>query len=369
MTSRPPTAADLDGPTAVEFAQAMLPLVSRTFAPGIEMLPAPLRDQVRLGYLFCRVADTIEDAPAVPAPRRTALLRRYASILDRPARDNLEHAVLGAEIALLHPRATPEARLASGLGMLAGILDTLPAPAKGVIVRWTRELTLGMARFVGLEEGRAGGWTALATRQDLRDYEYAVAGTVGAMLHELIHIQIGEQERRHDASLADLAVSFGRGLQGVNILQDISDDRARGWSYLPEEVANRHGTATSRLHEPGDRRAAQSAVREMAEAALADLDLGLRYILELPRRRVRIRIFCLWPLLFAVRTLAHVVSSPEMLVRRVRITRGEVRALGGKALARHRSNEALRRLYAHERALLLDRLNGPAWGLLPGEER
>ena len=43
----------------------MLPQVSRTFAPGIDVLPGPLADPVRLAYLLCRVADTIEDAPVI----------------------------------------------------------------------------------------------------------------------------------------------------------------------------------------------------------------------------------------------------------------------------------------------------------------
>jgi phytoene/squalene synthetase len=61
------------------FAREMLPAVSRTFAPAIDILPQGLADSVRLAYLLCRVADTIEDAARLPARfrRERRLPRSY----------------------------------------------------------------------------------------------------------------------------------------------------------------------------------------------------------------------------------------------------------------------------------------------------
>ncbi len=42
-------------------SRLILPRVSRTFALGIKLLPARLEPPVRLGYLLCRIADTVED--------------------------------------------------------------------------------------------------------------------------------------------------------------------------------------------------------------------------------------------------------------------------------------------------------------------
>ena len=44
---------------------ALLPGVSRTFALTIPQLPEPLRVPVTNAYLLCRLADTIEDEPAL----------------------------------------------------------------------------------------------------------------------------------------------------------------------------------------------------------------------------------------------------------------------------------------------------------------
>lgn len=333
-------------PEDLDFARTMLPLVSRTFAPGIDVLPSPLADTVRLSYLLCRVADTIEDAPSVLPARRNEWLIRFAGLLGDPE-DSGE--ALGDEIAIALDHDGPEVRLTAGLPRLIRLLRSCDDRTAATIQRWTRELAMGMARFVLLEEA-GEGWTALSTLEDLEAYEYYVAGTVGCLLQELIgsHLETPPADDR----MKHLAVSFGLGLQGTNILQDVADDRARGWSYLPEEVAHRHGTTTRRLADPATRSASRAAVAEMVERARRNLDDGLEFVLLLPRKAPRIRLFCLWPLLLALRTLVKIASDDEALDRRVRITREEVRTITREALGACLSNSAIRRLYERERLLL-----------------
>ena len=47
------------------YQEQILQGVSRTFALTIPQLPKPLRDVVGNAYLLCRIADTIEDEPAL----------------------------------------------------------------------------------------------------------------------------------------------------------------------------------------------------------------------------------------------------------------------------------------------------------------
>ena len=49
------------------YQDEILPHVSRTFALTIPQLPAALRTPVTSAYLLCRIADTIEDEPALSA--------------------------------------------------------------------------------------------------------------------------------------------------------------------------------------------------------------------------------------------------------------------------------------------------------------
>lgn len=366
-SARERTSSDQDD---LRFARAILPLVSRTFARGIDVLPPSIGESVRLAYLLCRVADTIEDAPGVAPDLRRAWLLRFVSLLTVSTRESALLQEFSSEVAARLAPSSSERAVVEGFPRLHRLLSALDPSRRAGIERWVSELANGMARFVGLQEAsgwearpaQAGsvsadppagaGWTSLETCEDLDAYEYYVAGTVGCLLDEIIHGQIPARAGVSRESRERLATAFGLGLQGTNILQDLSDDRRRGWSYLPEEVARRHGTSTVRMTLPGESVAAMNAVREMAERAARHLDQGLEYVLLLPRRAPRVRLFCVWPLLLAVRTLSRLVSSPRVLVERVRIEREEVASLTREATLRCLSNAALRGLYQRERTAL-----------------
>src|SRR5665213_3511527 len=64
--------------------RSILPLVSRTFALGIKLLPSRLEPPVRLGYLLCRIADTVEDVLALSPERKAELLDRFIACFDDP---------------------------------------------------------------------------------------------------------------------------------------------------------------------------------------------------------------------------------------------------------------------------------------------
>lgn len=343
------------------FARRILPAVSRTFGMAIEALPPDLAMSVRTGYLLCRVADTIEDAVRPAAPVRRAWLTRFATLLasgrataERPSR-------FAEEVACGLRSEGPEIDLVVALPRLLHLLERLREEEQQAVRRWTAELALGMARFLDLAPAGpipGGDWTALSTLEELTAYEYYVAGTVGCLLDTLIHLRAGHVPLETRERARRLAICFGLGLQGTNIIQDLADDRARGWSYLPEEVARRYGTSTRRLHEPAQRAAAMEAVREMARHALDHLDDGAAYVRLLPEAETRVRYFCLWPLLLALRTLERLVASPAVLLERVRIPRAEAVELQVAARTAVASTSAITSLHAKERLRLEARLAG-----------
>ena len=67
---------------------------------------------------------------------------------------------------------------------------------------------------------------------------------------------------------------------------------------------------------------------EKAERHLAAARAYMRLI---PRRHHRVRLFCLLPLLFAVRTLAISRANPEVLEQETRMTRREVESITRRA--------------------------------------
>src|SRR5579864_5810718 len=73
----------------------ILPDVSRTFALTIPQLPAALRTSVTNAYLLCRIADTIEDEPALSPHATRVLLNRFVAVLG--GRESA--VVLGRDVA------------------------------------------------------------------------------------------------------------------------------------------------------------------------------------------------------------------------------------------------------------------------------
>src|SRR2546430_17374853 len=63
------------------YQERILPHVSRTFALTIPQLPPGLRTAVTSAYLLCRIADTIEDEPALSAAETFVFLQRFTAVV------------------------------------------------------------------------------------------------------------------------------------------------------------------------------------------------------------------------------------------------------------------------------------------------
>jgi farnesyl-diphosphate farnesyltransferase len=74
----------------------------------------------------------------------------------------------------------------------------------------------------------------------------------------------------------------------------------------------------------------------------------------LPRREVRLRLFCLWPIFLAVGTLCRVLRDDAVFVagERPRLGRGDVRRAIGTTTLAVLSDRAIRWLYGRQRAAL-----------------
>jgi farnesyl-diphosphate farnesyltransferase len=72
-------------PEAERFAREILPPVSRTFALSIRVLRARSGAAVMTAYLLCRIADTLEDEPRMPARPRPRCSTSCCRCFDDPA--------------------------------------------------------------------------------------------------------------------------------------------------------------------------------------------------------------------------------------------------------------------------------------------
>jgi farnesyl-diphosphate farnesyltransferase len=301
-----------DVESAEGFCRAALPEVSRTFALNIPVLPAPLDLAVTVAYLLCRIADTLEDESTASAAARRPLMDEFARLCTLP--EDWPVAVerfSTTAVAALRPAAPPsEVRLVRGTPRVLETVAALPSWVRTHVAKCVRDMTTGMAQVLERVEkqGRPAG---LVDLNETLTYCYYVAGTVGEMLTGLF----AGHSPAVAANLSELeprAAAFGRALQLTNILKDIREDRERGSCWLPQTLMARHGLTADNLLSHDHRAAALELLDELLAVAHREVETSFQYILLLPAEEKGIRLFCLWPLFFAVLTLRQLRGNPDV---------------------------------------------------------
>jgi farnesyl-diphosphate farnesyltransferase len=313
----------------------LLHAASRTFAVGIDLLPAPLRSEVEIAYLLLRVSDYLEDSPALEPGRKVALLQLWAEVLAGTA------GVADLERALGPVTDdSPDALVARNLGRVHAALAAMAsAEAAGLIRRHVRDSTLGMARWT--ERG-----PDIADEADLDDYMHEVAGRVGWLLTELFALEVTEVAAARDEML-ELGREFGLGLQTVNVIRGLHVDWRRGWIYVPRAFLGAEENDPSLMFErDAVGKSEREVLHRLVEKAERHLRAAGRYIQRLPRRRHGIRLFCALPYFFALRTLALSRGNPRVFRGEVKIDRREVRGITAAARLLGWSNGWIRRYAA-----------------------
>jgi len=290
------------GDTDEAYQDSILPHVSRTFALTIPQLPPALRTAVTNAYLLCRIADTIEDEPALSAAETFVFLQRFTAVVFGTE----EAAPLGHEVAQrLSDRTLPEERdLVSNMDRVLRVTAGL-GEQRVAIQRCIELMCHGMHHFQ-----RTASLRGLARSSDLDSYCYYVAGVVGEMLTELFcaYSPAAAQQR---AALSDLSASFAQGLQMTNILKDFWEDRSRGACWFPQEVFTRHGLELAQLSPERSDARFHAGLRELIAVAHGHLRNALAFALLIPAREVGIRRFCLWAIGLAVLTLRKIAANPQ----------------------------------------------------------
>jgi farnesyl-diphosphate farnesyltransferase len=297
--------------TEARFCAEMLPRVSRTFALSIEALPAGLRDPVRVSYLLCRVADTVEDAVGLPWPARAALFEAFDDCLLDDGADPTAFEHLAEALG----EGGPDEALCRGAGQVFRAFRALPAADREAVRPHVLDLSLGM-RMYAARAVRLGRFR-LRDLDDLERYCYYVAGTVGELLTPLFVGAVPGIRPEVHTALQARSASFGLGLQLVNIVKDAAEDLDRGVLFLPESLLAAAGApADERLLDPAFREAGLAAIRVVATRARAHLDRAREYTLLWPiPEGSEVARFCAVPLLLALGTLTEVENGPDALVR------------------------------------------------------
>jgi farnesyl-diphosphate farnesyltransferase len=334
---------------ALKFCVEILPQVSRTFAINIRVLKGELYRAVLVAYLFCRIVDTVEDAEDLSIDLRNRLLDEYMAFFEAPVIDPRRVSEWIALFDNLDPY-DPQQRLIQNGPSVFAVFSDLPPSTRAILSDCVLEMAAGMKKTLNRQQPQES-FHSLQTMTDLEEYCYYVAGTVGIMLTRLFAAYSKSLEPSAAQKMSDLQLSFALGLQMTNIIKDCSEDYRRDWCYIPADLAAKFGVPIAEFFALQHREQSLATLDDLMIRTAKHLDDALDYTLLLPRSEIRMRLFNLWSLFFAVKTLSKAWHNKDLLCGevKVKISRCEVYKTLAQTVLLVTSNALLRRLYRHFR--------------------
>lgn len=302
--------------------------VSRTFAITVSELAEPMARDICLGYLLCRVADTIEDARHIPPAAQASLLDTYGRALD-PADPTTVEAFTAEATEWRPAEAGDDWGVVANTPRVVRPFRASPADTRAVVRPAVRDLVAGMAMFVRRYEGVGG--LRVRTTEELSEYCWYAAGTVGRLVTGLV---ARDEPRAVRERLYSTGWSFALLLQLVNVARDVAVDyETENNVYLPQELLDRHGLTVADIADPTRAAAFAPVIGAVVDRAEAHLDGAQAWLEAMPT--VRGNSLSAWaiPFLLAVATLRELSARPEDVIASggVKIARSEVAAVIGAA--------------------------------------
>lgn len=314
-----------------ELLRDLLKRVSRLFYTTLVVVPANVRDQVGLAYLFARAADTIADTELIDRPRRLGFLNRLREQFVRESIDWTEVRAIQEVVGPLQ-QDSAERILLERLDECFRLFLDFSSDDRQRIQRLMTTLTQGMDMDLSVFPGASvADLTALKTPDDLDRYTYHVAGCVGEFWTDLMCAHRKALANWNIQQMSDVGVRFGKGLQLTNIVKDIAHDLQKGRCYIPEMMLDEARLKPHDLLDQNNLPRFRPVLRKLIRVAVEHLDQGWLYTMAIPRYETRLRLACMWPILSAGESLKLVMNSPDLLnpAVKVKISRSKVYQIVG----------------------------------------
>jgi len=298
---------------------ALLKSVSRSFYLTLAILPPNIGPQIALAYLYARAADTVSDSPLIPRASRLQHLEGFRQWVGDPEKNASVLSDLQQSLSPVGPQS-PERTLLERLEGIRHVFDTFSNEDQYRIRLVLNILTEGMVQDLEVFPGDDhDALAALSGLSDLEAYTYSVAGCVGDFWTQMICAHRPAFSEWDPQGMGKAGIRFGKGLQFANVLRDISKDLRRGRCYVPQEMLTEIGLKPADLLKPDVLTQFRPVLSQLLRVALAHLDQGWLYTMAIPGREWRIRFACMWPILFAIKTLGRISTSADLLDPRITI--------------------------------------------------
>ncbi len=306
--------------------------MSRLFYTTLVVVPADVRDQVSLAYLFARAADTIADTELIDRPRRLEYLSQLKAQFVSDHVSSVQIRDIQSAVATVQ-RDSAERELLERLEECFAILQEFSPDDRRRVRQLMTTLVRGMEMDLTVFPGNsAADLTALKTVDALDEYTYYVAGCVGEFWTDLMCAYRRGLRSWNVRSMAEVGVRFGKGLQLTNVVKDIAHDLQRGRCYVPDSMLAEYGLKPGDLLDAGNLARFRPVLNQLIRMAVDHLDQGWLYTMAIPRYETRLRLSCMWPILSAGESLKLVRESPDVLNSSMKIKMSRAKVYGMMAV-------------------------------------
>tara|TARA_B110000881_G_C18599417_1_gene533951 strand:- start:3051 stop:4175 length:1125 start_codon:yes stop_codon:yes gene_type:complete len=349
---------------------ALLEGTSRSFFLSLRVLPKKIRRHIGLTYLLARLADTIADSKVGENEVLTQYLKEYNIRIQDPGKELPDFESLAAiqenkaEAELLSNAIIAVSYLDEDRELNQEDLERLALIANGgeggankVSIETIRNYniakskrftnsdrkkirtcldiiisgqTLDLERFADASESKI---VSLENEDQLDDYTYRVAGSVGEFWTHMSLDHLFEMDSSNQEILFTKAVNFGKSLQLINILRDLPEDLQMGRCYLPRQTLNEYDLTPEDLLDSRNMGNFRPLFSSYLEKANYYLNNAVEYIQMLPKNQYRLRLSCMLPVLIGQRTLilleeGNILDSNN----RIKVMRREIKKIKRKSI-------------------------------------
>jgi farnesyl-diphosphate farnesyltransferase len=324
----------------------LLKPVSRSFYLTLRVLPREIRKPIGLAYLLARTTDTIADTDVLPPEQRWQALEQLRRRLAGGALPSA--APIDFTEFIQGQGSAPERQLLQQTESSLRLLNELPPPDSRLVREVLDTITSGqqldLRRFAGASQEKI---LALQSDAELEDYTYRVAGCVGEFWTKICRQHLFPSAALDEEQLLKQGVRFGQGLQLVNILRDLAADLRQGRCYLPEPILAAAGLQPQDLLNPVNEPRLRPVYQKYLDSAHAHLLSGWDYTNNLPRKCIRVRLACAWPILIGLETLRLLRSNNALdPQQRSKVDRRKVRSLMVRSVMLYPAKNAWKRMVA-----------------------
>ena len=311
------------------FNDKLLEGTSRSFYLTLKRLPKSVKGQIGLLYLLARISDTIADSGNSGGEDLLELLEDYNNRAQghsnsMPDFSNLSDVQDNHAEGLLLRGAHGPIELLEG----ASVVDQeLIRRCLDIIISGQR---MDLERF---SDNNGSVIRSLSRYEEMDDYAYRVAGSVGEFWTEICLEHAFEASAELKEELMSSGVRFGKALQLINILREIPEDLQIGRCYIPIDDLEKIGLSPNDLLHSDSIDVFRPLLDQYIARTEEHLDEAVRYIGLLPHNQYRLRGACMIPVIIGQRTLA-LLKTHNVLDRnnRVKVSRKEIKEIIRKVI-------------------------------------